>query len=100
MTMEVPHKTKPLPSLRLALARETHHNGKTVRVLEITPKSLSPIFTREISQNGQYLNTKIPVPTNNLKPSPSSNASSLASWVDEFCQGTGWNRDESMSVHR
>ncbi|MBD2343208.1 DUF5331 domain-containing protein [Anabaena subtropica] len=106
VTVEVPNKTKPLPSFRLALATETHHNGKTLRVLEITTKVPSqsktlalPTLTREVTQNRRDVDKQTPAPANKVKSSPSSNASSLASWVDEFCQGTGCNQDEAISIH-
>ncbi|MBD2276128.1 hypothetical protein H6G49_26650 [Nostoc sp. PCC 7120 = FACHB-418] len=96
LTMEAPDKTKPLASLRLALATENHRNGKAVRVLEIItnvssqPKTLpSPTLATEVTQNGQYTNKQTPAPSHKVQPSLGTNASSLASWVDEFCQGTG-----------
>ncbi|MBD2251444.1 DUF5331 domain-containing protein [Nostoc parmelioides] len=96
ITIQTPDKTKPLPSLKLALATASHRNGKSVRVLEIItnvssqPKTLpSPTLATEITQNEQYANQQTPAPNNKFQPSLGSNASSLASWMDEFCQGTG-----------
>ncbi|QLE58134.1 DUF5331 domain-containing protein [Nostoc sp. TCL26-01] len=86
---EVSQKVKPLPSVKLVLATEKQHNHQAVRVLEITnkvpgrPKTLiSPTLATEITPKGKYTNIQTPI--------PSTNASSLASWVDEFCQGTRW----------
>lgn len=101
LTTEIPVKSKP-PSIRLALASETIPNSKTIRVLEITTKvpvqqKTLPLLTlaTETAQNEQYINT--PATTNKFNPSHSTNATSLASWVDEFCQGTGFEREEVCS---
>ncbi|BCL35708.1 DUF5331 domain-containing protein [Nostoc sp. MS1] len=89
-----PVKPTP-PSLKLALAAETSQNSKIVRVLEITTKpgqqKTLPLLklAKEITQNEQYLNTA--APTSKLNALPKTNATTLASWVDEFCQGTGAN---------
>lgn len=33
-----------------------------------------------------------------VKPSPASSASKLASWIDDFCQGAGWDREEAIFI--
>ncbi|MBD2502475.1 DUF5331 domain-containing protein [Anabaena azotica] len=94
-TTEIPVKSKP-PSIRLALASETIPNSKTIRVLEITTKvpvqqKTLPLLT---------LATETPqteASTHKFNPSHSTNATTLASWVDEFCQGTGFEREEVCS---
>lgn len=102
LTTETPVKSKP-PSIRLALATEIAPNSKTVRVLEITtkvpnqPKTLPLLkLVTEMPQNEQYV--KSPALTNKINPSPSTNATTLASWVDEFCQGTDFDREEVFSL--
>ncbi|BAT55676.1 hypothetical protein NOS3756_46690 [Nostoc sp. NIES-3756] len=87
---------KPTPtSLKLALAKTTPQNSKILRVLEITTKvpgqqKTLPLLklATETTQNEQ-LNTI--TSTRKSNPSPNTNATTLASWVDEFCQGTGTN---------
>ena len=93
-TMEIPVQPKS-PSIKLALASETIPNSKTIRVLEITTKVPSqqktlPLITlaTETPQTEQYVN---------VNPFPTTNATTLASWVDEFCQGTGFEREEVCS---
>jgi hypothetical protein len=92
LTTDVPVKLKP-PSVKLALAAETLQNSRTVRVLEITtkpeqPKTLPLLkLATENYQKEQYVNT--PAVTHKFNPSANTNATTLASWVDEFCQGTG-----------
>ncbi|WP_066379254.1 DUF5331 domain-containing protein [Anabaena sp. CA = ATCC 33047] len=92
-----PNTPKPLPSIGLKLATAPSRNGKILRSLEITttvpskPKTLiSSTSTTEISHNGKYQHKKPPKPINKVNHIPHTNASNLASWVDEFCQGTGW----------
>ncbi|WP_414574832.1 DUF5331 domain-containing protein [Anabaena sp. CCY 9402-a] len=103
ITLELPKKDKPLTSLALATTKP--RNGKVVSSLEITtevpgtPKTLiSSKMVTEISQNGQYVHKKPPAPANKFNPRPHTNASNLASWVDEFCLGTGWNSEEAVSM--
>jgi hypothetical protein len=105
ITTQVPNKAKPLPSIGLALATTPPRNGKVIRSLEITtqvpgkPKTLiSPTLVTEISQNGKYEHKKPPAPVNKVNPTPQTNASNLASWVDEFCQGTEWHQEEAISM--
>lgn len=78
------------------------------------PKTLLSLAASEVSRNGKTLSSltvpiKIPsdgkpgkIPLQNsadkIKPSPSSNARSLASWVDEFCQGSEWNPEEAIFI--
>jgi hypothetical protein len=92
MTTEVNSKAKTMPSV--ALATEVKSNAPSVRI----PVGALLAITTEISSNGkpvrslaittgaksnnQYPN--IPLQKVNL---PTTNARSLASWVDEFCDG-------------
>lgn len=36
--------------------------------------------------------------TEEVKKASRKKASSLASWIDEFCQGTGWDREEAIFI--
>ncbi|MFN6572536.1 DUF5331 domain-containing protein [Dendronalium sp. ChiSLP03b] len=82
ITTEVPVTAKTLPSL--ALATEISSTGKIS----------SLIVAREAQSNG---NGKIQSEISK-DLSSSTNARSLASWVDEFCQGTGWNQEEAIAM--
>jgi hypothetical protein len=78
------------------------------------PKTLLSLSASEVSRNGKTLSSltvpikipsdgkpeKIPLKdfTDKVKPSPSTNARSLASWVDEFCQGSEWNPEEAIFI--
>ncbi|NDJ24263.1 hypothetical protein GS682_21955 [Nostoc sp. B(2019)] len=88
ITTEVPSKAKTMPSL--ALATEGSGNGKTVQSqFERLPSSASLAITTEIPRNGKYVNIQLQDVKKKLNLSLNTNARSLASWVDEFCQGTG-----------
>lgn len=104
LTMETPAKAKS-PSIKLALANEIAPSSKTIRVLEITTKvpgqqKTLPLLqlTTETPQIEQYVKTQTLAPTNKVNSLHSTNATSLASWVDEFCQGTGFDREELVSL--
>ncbi len=95
---------KPKPaSVRLALANEIAPNSKTIRILEITTKpgqqKTLPLLklATETPPNEQYVITQTPAITHKFTPSPHTNATTLASWVDEFCQGSGFEREEVCS---
>ncbi|MEH2050468.1 DUF5331 domain-containing protein [Nostoc sp.] len=101
MTPEVNSKAKTMPSVALAteaksnavsaripvgallaITTEINSNGKPVRSLAITT---------ELKSNGKHQNivkSKVNLPT--------TNARNLASWVDEFCQGTKWDGKEDI----
>lgn len=103
ITLEVPKKDKPLTSLALTTVKP--HNGKVVSSLEITtevpgkPKTLIlPKQVSESCQNPQYVHKQTAAPADKVNPQPHTHASNLASWVDEFCLGTGWNSEEAVSM--
>ncbi|HIK04195.1 MAG TPA: hypothetical protein IGS40_05700 [Trichormus sp. M33_DOE_039] len=105
ITLEVPKKDKPLTSLALTTVKP--HNGKVVSSLEITtevpgkPKTLIiPKQVSEISQDRQYVHKKPPSSPHKVNPRPHTNASNLASWVDEFCLGAGWSSEEAVSLQK
>lgn len=85
ITTEVPVTAKTLPSP--SLASEISSNGK----------KLSLLVTKEIQGNG---NAKIQTLNISKKAdlSSSTNARTLASWVDEFCQGSKWNQEETIAI--
>ncbi len=68
---KIPHTTTTLPASVLA-------QTKTLPKLALVT---------EIAINKQFFQTPIPELSNPVSLVPNSNASTLASWVDEFCQG-------------
>ncbi|MEA5603119.1 DUF5331 domain-containing protein [Nostoc sp. UHCC 0252] len=90
MTAEVDSKAKTVPSIRipvgalLAISTEINSNGKAVRSLAITTEAKS---------NAKHAN----IQPQNVKSKliPTTNARSLASWVDEFCYGSR-NKEEDI----
>ncbi|MBD6619445.1 hypothetical protein FNW02_27360 [Komarekiella sp. 'clone 1'] len=80
ITTEVPSKVKTMPSL--ALTTEVSSNG--MRPIERLPSVVSLPNT-----NGKHVNIQLQDVKKKLNLSLNTNAHSLASWVDEFCQGTG-----------
>ncbi|MDF5738704.1 MULTISPECIES: DUF5331 domain-containing protein [unclassified Nostoc] len=112
MTSEVNSKAKTMPSV--ALATEVKSNDKTVR-LTSGRLPLGPLLaiTTEINSNGKPVRSlaiTAEVKSNgkdaNIQPQhvkskvnlPTTNAGSLASWVDEFCQGTKWDKEEDIFI--
>jgi hypothetical protein len=94
ITSEVNTKVKTMPSI--ALATEISNNSKPMRSLAITTQishngkpERSLAITTEINSNGKDVKSKANV-------FPSTNARSVASWVDEFCQGTRCDRQEDI----
>lgn len=75
---EVPSKIKTLPNL--AIATEIPRQTKTLPFLTVVT---------DVSSNGKSV--KLPI-----QDIPQTNARSIASWVDEFCQGRGGNREEAV----
>lgn len=82
ITTEVPVVAKTLPSLVLDT------------VISSDRKISSLTFTRN---NGNEKVRSLNIPKK-ADLSSSTNARSLASWVDEFCQGTGWNQEEAIAI--
>jgi len=83
---QVSSHSKPVPSL--AITRETSSNGK-VRSLAITT---------EVPKNTQHLNTPPQGVKTKVNVLLNTNARSVASWVDEFCQGTRCDREEDIFI--
>ncbi|MFS0518293.1 DUF5331 domain-containing protein [Nostoc sp. UIC 10607] len=96
MTAEVNSKAKTMPSM--ALATEVKNNALSVRIpvgalLAITTEINSngkPVrslaITTEVKSNGKQPNIQ-PQDVKSKVNLPTTNARSLASWVDEFCYG-------------
>jgi hypothetical protein len=83
---DVPRPPKTLPSL---IASQVSRNGKTLSSLTVAIK---------IPSDGKPGKIQLQDCADKVKPSPSSNARSLASWVDEFCQGSEWNPEEAIFI--
>lgn len=103
VTLELPKKDKSVTPLVLTTIKP--HKGKVVSSLDITtevpgkPKTLiSSKLVTKISQNGHELNPAAPQPAQKVHPRPHTNASNLASWIDEFCLGTEWDSEEAVSM--
>ncbi|QKQ75283.1 DUF5331 domain-containing protein [Nostoc sp. TCL240-02] len=104
MTSEINSKAKTMPSV--ALATEVKSNPPSVRVpvgalLAITTEINSngkPVrslaITTEVKSNGKQVNIQ-PQDIKSKVNLPTTNARSLASWVDEFCYGTR-NKEEDI----
>jgi Family of unknown function (DUF5331) len=99
MTAEVNSKAKTMPSevksnapsvriplgALLAITTDVKSNGKPVRSLAITT---------DIKSNGKHPNINLQDVKSKVNL-PTTNARSLASWVDEFCYGTR-NKEEDI----
>ncbi|MBN3924872.1 DUF5331 domain-containing protein [Nostoc sp. NMS4] len=72
----------------LAITTEINSNGKPVRSLAITT---------EVKSNSKQLNIQLQEVKSKVNL-PATNARSLASWVDEFCQGTKWDGKEDIFI--
>ncbi|WP_392531013.1 DUF5331 domain-containing protein [Nostoc sp. C117] len=100
LTTEVSNNSKPVRSSKtlaqpsLAITTEIQSNGKSVRSSK-TLAQPSLAITTEMKNNGNQIN----MPPQDVKTKvnlPSTNARSLASWIDEFCQGTKCDREENI----
>lgn len=83
---DVPRPPKTLPSLT---ASEVSRNGKILSSLTVAIK---------IPSDGKPGKIQLQDCADKVKPSLSSNARSLSSWVDEFCQGSEWNPEEAIFI--
>ncbi|QFS44697.1 DUF5331 domain-containing protein [Nostoc sphaeroides] len=103
MTSDVNSKAKTMPSVALATEvksnapssripvatslAEINSNGKPVRSpLGRLPSGASLAITTEVKSNGKHPNIQ-PQDIKSKVNLPTTNARSLASWVDEFCYG-------------
>jgi len=83
LALEVPSHNKLMPRTVVA-SRQTAvaTQVKTLPLLKLTPAVSVDSKPPQKLQPQQ--------PTSKSKPFPSTNARSIASWVDEFCQGRDW----------
>ncbi|MDZ8056363.1 MAG: DUF5331 domain-containing protein [Aulosira sp. ZfuVER01] len=85
---EIPHQTQTLlPSATATALSSTDTNLKSLAV------------TIKVPSNSQPMKMKSPDSPHKVKLSRKTNARSLASWVDEFCQGADWDPAESIFIH-
>ncbi len=98
ITSQVNTKARTMPSVPLTAEVSSH--TKPVRSLAITTDKAvrSLAITSGVTKNTQYFDT----PSQDLKTKvhviQSTNARSVASWVDEFCQGTRCDREENIFI--
>ncbi|MBH8552935.1 hypothetical protein I8751_11255 [Nostocaceae cyanobacterium CENA357] len=85
ITTDVPIKAKTLPSL--ALADDLPSNHKALSTLTLA---------KEVQNNGQHINMQRSEVPQKVNISTSTNARSLTSWVDEFCQGSKCDRESAI----
>ncbi|AFY32791.1 DUF5331 domain-containing protein [Calothrix sp. PCC 7507] len=79
MLNQVKRPTKTVPPLS---ASKVSSNNKTLSSLTVAI---------QIPGDGKPIKMHLQDSPDKAKPSPPSNASSLASWIDEFCQGAEWD---------
>jgi hypothetical protein len=96
ITTEIASKAKTMPFPALFI--EDFNNTKQVcscfaacqtSLQERLPSAASLAITTDIPPNGKHLNIQPQDVKKKINLSLSTNAHSLASWVDEFCHGTG-----------
>jgi len=94
------------PERSLAMTREFTSSSQTLQVSTMptkvprNDKMLQSVGVAiKVPSNGKPLKMQLPNVPTKIKMSPSSNASSLPSWIDEFCQGADWNPEEAIFIH-
>ncbi|MDZ8027428.1 MAG: DUF5331 domain-containing protein [Nostoc sp. DedQUE01] len=95
---QVNSKAKTMPSVPLTAEVSSH--SKPVRSLAITMDKpvRSLAISTEVTQYTQYVNTPSQDVKTKVDVIQSTNARSVASWVDEFCQGTRCDREENIFI--
>jgi Family of unknown function (DUF5331) len=79
---------------------QNYHRRSLAITTEIPQNDLkSPAVAIKVPSNRKALKIQLPTIPTKSKLSLGSNASSLASWVDEFCQGADWNPEEAIFIH-
>ncbi len=70
-----------------------------VAQLEIEDEILS-LFTmcNETESGGKIVTVSSETQTEQVKSTSNKKASNLASWIDEFCQGVDWDREEAIFI--
>ncbi|BAY76762.1 hypothetical protein NIES25_32190 [Nostoc linckia NIES-25] len=102
---QVNSKAKTMPSM--ALTTEVSSHSKLVRSLAITREISSDgkqvrslAITTEAPKNTQHINTLPQEVKTKLNVLRGTNARSVASWVDEFCQGIRCDRPEDIFINK
>ncbi|OUL24499.1 hypothetical protein BV378_19150 [Nostoc sp. RF31YmG] len=88
ITPEIP--SKDISVLSTAMATEVSQYDTNLKSLAVAVK---------VPGNSKPLRMQLPNIPHKVKLSPKTNARSLASWVDEFCQGADWDPEESIFIH-
>ncbi|TAF03020.1 MAG: hypothetical protein EAZ77_17980 [Nostocales cyanobacterium] len=89
----VENKHQSVSVVAVATPVNYHSPAKSLSRLGEAPKQLLTISTpvptqnKQLHYNGQFTSIPIPVKAVSSYSSPSTNARSLPSWIDEFCQG-------------
>ncbi len=85
---EVPNQDTTL--LASAMPTQIPRNDRNLKSLAVAIK---------VPSNNQRLKMQLPDIPHKVKLLPNTNARSLASWVDEFCQGADWDPEDSIFIH-
>ncbi|BAY88775.1 MULTISPECIES: DUF5331 domain-containing protein [unclassified Tolypothrix] len=88
---------KPTDEILPAQQIEPLAQPTEVSVNEKTLQSLGLNIQRP--SNGKSLKVQLPPIPKKVKLSHISNATTVSSWVDEFCQGADWNPEEAIFIH-
>lgn len=76
--------------LASAMPTEIPRNDTNLKSLAVAIK---------VPSNNQQMKMQLPDIPHKVKLLPNTNARSLASWVDEFCQGADWDPEDSIFIH-
>ncbi|PAX56539.1 DUF5331 domain-containing protein [Brunnivagina elsteri] len=101
-----PKLINPKPKIQVAVAKSYLHRGKTnstftTSVIPMTNGTkVTPIvaFTTTIEGKGtivKIIHDKVP---GEINQSPVLHPRNLANWIDDFCQGRGWDKDEATFI--
>jgi Family of unknown function (DUF5331) len=101
-----PKSINPKPKIQIAVAKSYLHRGKakstfTTSVIPMTNGTkVTPIvaFTTNIEGKGpivKIIHDKVP---GEINQSPVLHPRNLANWIDDFCQGRGWDKDEATFI--
>ncbi|MDZ8187503.1 MAG: DUF5331 domain-containing protein [Nostoc sp. ChiSLP02] len=98
-------KAKTMPSVPLNAEVSSHskpmRSSKTLAQPSLAITTDKPgrslVITTEVSKNTQDINTPQEIKTK-LRIIRSTNARSVASWVDEFCQGSRYEQQEDIFI--
>jgi hypothetical protein len=95
-------KSKPLTSLAIASKAKNHsnvtlENGVTTKVQR--KSLLSPSLDCNVLRKTELAPTKVK-DIHNIDSNipPKNKACKLANWIDDFCQGKEWDRDEAVYI--